>query len=328
MGCVSVKSKPPAQAQGFLYSELYCFPSQSRYAVRVRKWEQCVARYGSVAEFAKKEPALFISRLYKGPPTQFRAEAWLSLCGWDGDGASYANLAKKSLDPIIEISIEKDLDRTYPDLAYFQGDGRRSLEELLKVFALSESEIGYVQGLNFVAGLCLLVMNGDSPKAYCLLKRLVRGLNLRGLYTENLPKLASMTESIHDNLDVMLPELRRSFETEEVTDGMWVTKWLLSMYAAVLPLHVVLRVWDVLLHKGASFLLKVGLALLKSGSKQLLNCDCCEICNRLQALSVSTGHNPDALITRALHIKLQKNSRKIQRRNEDEPGNLTISNLS
>jgi hypothetical protein len=333
MGCTSVKPKTalsakrnPQPEKGFLEAELSAHPTPRRYQGRVMKWKQCIQTYGSVAEFAKKQPHLFTRRLYKGPPAQYRAEAWLYLSNWTGDTAVYTNLASKPLDPTIEISIEKDLDRTYPDHPYFLSTGRRALEELLKVFALSEADIGYVQGLNFVAGLCLLVTGGDCPKAYFVLKRLVKGLGLRGLYTENLPKLAEMTEMLHDQMEEMMPELRRTFEAEEVADGMWVTKWLLSLYASVLPLHVVLRVWDILLHQGPVFLLKVGLSLLKIGKNQLISCDCNEICNQLQTLAVSTGLDPESLMLRALKLKLRKGSRGQEAgdsRMEEEHANIT-----
>lgn len=331
MGCTSVKPKArlPAKAQsqgekGFLEAELCSFPSTRRYQGRVLKWQQCVEMYGSVALFAKKQPNLFTRRLYKGPPAHYRVEAWLSLCDWTGDVSLYTNLASKALDPTVEISIEKDLDRTYPDLLYFQSEGRRALEELLKVFALSEPDIGYVQGLNFVAGLCLLVTRGEGPKAYCVLKRLVRGLGLQGLYTENLPKLTEMTELLNDQMEEMMPALKRTFESEEVTEGMWVTKWLLSLYASVLPLHVVLRVWDVLIHQGPAFLLKVGLSLLKAGQSQLLSCDCNQICNQFQALAVSTGLDPESLVHRALRLKLRRGQETVESRREEEPGNVTV----
>ena len=335
MGCTSGKPKAPLPAKGksqaekgFLEAELRSFPSVRRYQGRVLKWKQCVQMYGSVALFAQKQPVLFTRRLYKGPPAQYRAEAWLSLCDWTGDAALYASLAPKPLDPTVEISIEKDLDRTYPDLLYFQSEGRRALEELLKVFALAEPDIGYVQGLNFIAGLCLLVTRGDAPKAYSVLKRLVKGLGLQGLFTENLPKLAEMSEILNDQVEEMMPALKRTFESEEVTDGMWVTKWLLSLYASVLPLHVVLRIWDVLIHQGPDFLLKVGLSLLKAGQGQLLACDCNQICNQFQTLAISTGLDPESLLHRALRMKLRRGGRRLEAgavdsRREEEQGNVT-----
>ena len=52
--------------------------------------------------------------------------------------------------------------------------------------------------------------------------------------------------------------------TEEgVTSEMFLMDWNLSLYTKALPLEVAANVWDVFLYEGESFLVCVGLGILK-----------------------------------------------------------------
>ena len=62
----------------------------------------------------------------------------------------------------------KDLHRTYPNLLYFQDKniGQKSLLRLLKAISLYFPAVGYTQGMNFLAGLLLLVNGGEEETAF------------------------------------------------------------------------------------------------------------------------------------------------------------------
>ena len=60
-------------------------------------------------------------------------------------------------------AIGKDIDRTFPGHALFEGaKGQNSLRRILSAFALHNPEMGYCQGLNFVAGFLLLIMGEEQ----------------------------------------------------------------------------------------------------------------------------------------------------------------------
>lgn len=52
--------------------------------------------------------------------------------------------------------IELDLNRTYPDEPYYMnGEGQISLRRVLQAFSKYDVQMGYVQGMNFIAGALL-----------------------------------------------------------------------------------------------------------------------------------------------------------------------------
>ena len=61
-----------------------------------------------------------------------------------------------------------------------------ALEQMLLAYAAVDPEVGYCQGLNFVAG-CILLYCGDKGLAFATLHLLLVHLGMRELY---LPQLA------------------------------------------------------------------------------------------------------------------------------------------
>lgn len=57
------------------------------------------------------------------------------------------------------------LGRTFPGHPYFTmqlGSGQLALFNLLKAYSLMDQEVGYCQGLSFVAGILLMHVSGQS----------------------------------------------------------------------------------------------------------------------------------------------------------------------
>lgn len=85
-----------------------------------------------------------------------------------------------------ELDIIRDISRTFPSHVFFQkrhGPGQRSLYNVLKAYSVYDRDVGYVQGMGFVAGLLLLYMSEED--AFWLLVALLKGAvhsPMEGLY--------------------------------------------------------------------------------------------------------------------------------------------------
>jgi hypothetical protein len=69
--------------------------------------------------------------------------------------------------------IEKDLDRTFaPEHAFYsRTENRQYLKNILHAFTVKNPEVGYIQGLNFIAGRLLLIFPQDVNHLLQLLPR-------------------------------------------------------------------------------------------------------------------------------------------------------------
>uniref|UniRef100_A0A8C5XK64 TBC1 domain family member 1 n=1 Tax=Microcebus murinus TaxID=30608 RepID=A0A8C5XK64_MICMU len=80
-----------------------------------------------------------------------------------------------------------DLGRTFPTHPYFSaqlGAGQLSLYNILKAYSLLDQEVGYCQGLSFVAGILLLHMSEEE--AFKMLKFLMFDMGLRKQYRPDM----------------------------------------------------------------------------------------------------------------------------------------------
>lgn len=80
--------------------------------------------------------------------------------------------------------------RTFPTHQYFSaqlGAGQLSLYNLLKAYSLLDTEVGYCQGISFVAGVLLLHMSEEQ--AFDTLKFLMYDLGLRRQYRPDMISL-------------------------------------------------------------------------------------------------------------------------------------------
>ena len=95
----------------------------------------------------------------------------------------YENLQKNPLvDETIRTQINRDLLRTFPNCEFFKEghEGIRVLEKVLVTFASYDPQIGYVQGMNYIAGF--FVYHAEEYIAFWLLASLFELFELRDVY--------------------------------------------------------------------------------------------------------------------------------------------------
>ena len=84
--------------------------------------------------------------------------------------------------------ISRDLNRTFPSVAYFNTQhGLAELERVLVAYAKSNRAIGYVQGMNFI--VAALTFHCREDVAFWLFVRLLEDYRLRQVYRPGLPGL-------------------------------------------------------------------------------------------------------------------------------------------
>lgn len=91
-----------------------------------------------------------------------------------------------------------DLGRTFPQHPYFTrtlGPGQLGLFNLLKAYSLLDQDVGYCQGLSFVAGILLLHVNEET--AYHLLKHLMYMSGVRRQFRQDLDGLQVCSASFN-----------------------------------------------------------------------------------------------------------------------------------
>ncbi|XP_040274932.1 TBC1 domain family member 1 isoform X7 [Bufo bufo] len=164
-----------------------------------------------------------------------------------------------------------DLGRTFPTHPYFSaqlGAGQLSLYNILKAYSLLDPEVGYCQGLSFVAGVLLLHMSEED--AFKLLKFLMYDMGLRKQYRPNMVTLQIQMYQLSRLLHDYHRDLYNHLEEYEIGPSLYAAPWFLTMFASQFPLGFVARVFDMIYLQGSEVIFKVALSLLGSHKPLIL----------------------------------------------------------
>ncbi|XP_062904526.1 TBC1 domain family member 4 isoform X2 [Mobula hypostoma] len=185
---------------------------------------------------------------------------------------SYKELLKQLTTQQHAILV--DLGRTFPTHAYFSaqlGAGQLSLFNLLKAYSLLDKEVGYCQGISFVAGVLLL--HTSEEQAFEMLKFLMYDLGFRKQYRPDMMSLQIQMYQLSRLLHDYHRDLYIHLEENEVSPSLYAAPWFLTFFASQFPLGFVARVFDIMFLQGTEVIFKVALSLLSSHEALILQCD-------------------------------------------------------
>ncbi|KAM6177782.1 TBC1 domain family member 4 [Rhynchocyon petersi] len=202
-----------------------------------------------------------------------------------------------------------DLGRTFPTHPYFSvqlGAGQLSLFNLLKAYSLLDKEVGYCQGISFVAGVLLLHMSEEQ--AFEMLKFLMYDLGFRKQYRPDMMSLQIQMYQLSRLLHDYHRELYNHLEENEISPSLYAAPWFLTLFASQFPLGFVARVFDIIFLQGTDVIFKVALSLLSSQEALIMECESFEnivefLKNTLPDMNVS---EMEKIITQVFEMDISK----------------------
>lgn len=177
-----------------------------------------------------------------------------------------------------EQVIRMDLDRTFPSHPYFSTsfqDGQRGLYNVLHAYSVADEEVGYCQGMSYIAGI-FLIHSREEKQAFKLLWHYMQDYGFREHYKKNMFVLQVRMYQLSAQLHEYLPALHAHLEKHTVSSYLIAAPWFLTMFSSQYPFAFVSRVMDLVLFEGLEAFFKVSLALLTLHEDSILQCDSME----------------------------------------------------
>ena len=213
-----------------------------------------------------------------GIPVAYRAKIWAECSGASAlriPGYYDDLVAGGTDDPAVLSQIQMDIHRTLTDNVFFRnGPGVAKLNEVLLAYSRRNSEVGYCQGMNLIAGSLLLIMP-TAEDAFWVLTSLIENILPQHYYDPSLLASRADQQVLREYIAELLPKLWSHLVELGIEPEALTFQWFLSIFTDCLSAEALFRVWDVIFcfNDGSTFLFQVALALLKLNEAQLLECD-------------------------------------------------------
>ncbi|EDW40697.1 rab GTPase-activating protein 1-like [Drosophila sechellia] len=234
------------------------------------EWDPILREWDS-----EKRPKNLAPLVRLGVPEALREKIWQKLANVEGRmemNDKYKILITKETK--CETVIQRDIHRTFPAHKCFKeigGSGQDALFKVSKAYAVHDSEVGYCQGLSFIAASLLLHMPEED--AFCVLVALMYDYGLRDLYKAGFEVLYLRLYQLERLIKDQLPKLHEHFTACGIETHMYASQWFLTLYTARFPLCFVFHVLDVFLLDGLPVLFQVAVTLLSICESDLRQLD-------------------------------------------------------
>lgn len=261
---------------------------------RITKWEEMMTNWDVET---LKNAARVKERVRKGIPNSIRPRAWPMLLRIEErkKTLSMMTVQRSIVDLRRQVidEIDRDVNRTFPTHSRFRrngGEGQLALRKVLLWYAAYDTEIGYCQGMAFVAATLLIYMNAEDT-FYCIVCMMESPITsdgssvtvkMRELYTAGLVRIQKMMKVFNGLGQRYLPKIWKHFQKEGVEVAMFVSRWFMTLYCRDFSFDLVARVMDNFVHGDYKIIYRVGLGLLKQCEKHICNSPFDEIMRMLQ----------------------------------------------
>ncbi|TNV73455.1 hypothetical protein FGO68_gene16015 [Halteria grandinella] len=224
-----------------------------------------------------------LQALKKGVPLEHRGLAWQSMIGNDLriTDKLYELLLERAHLHMTQLSvmdqleagafrknlkvIEEDLHRTFGELGHFrQGNPLyQPLKNVLIAYSMLRPDLGYVQGMSYVAG-CLLIFSteqGSEKEAFRSFANLMNRELLFTFYSFDMERVNVVFHVFMNLMRDRLPKLYGVFKATNISCSIFLFEWIVALYSNIFALETSARLWDSYLFHGDYFMIKVALAI-------------------------------------------------------------------
>lgn len=281
----------------------------------LQRWNRMACSFESenfpLEAYLEAEPAskTFSKRLEKGPPPQYRWQAWVAVRHL---GAKINEEVYEALPTACPFSLGPlQLAFLFPTEAYFHspeiGDkGREALINVLSKLVGKYPELDCGSGLEQVAGFALLVSGGNEVETFFFLEDLLQEEKLMSFFSSNKGHYLRCAELLSESLHRHLPSVMVSLEN--CREERRPQSWLLTLFTSAMPLEGVARVWDCYMANGVKMLLKVAVAFLRMHQDAIMTMERQELSDFLASIS-QRSFDIELLIHQSFRVSI--NARKL-----------------
>jgi TBC1 domain family member 14 len=171
-------------------------------------------------------------------------------------------------------------------LQFFHEEGplREPLRDILCAYAVYRPDLGYVQGMSYLAALLLLNLD-TTEEAFIAFSNILYKDRYFTLYRLDVNVMQQHLNLFEDLFQKYAPQVFKKLKDLGIHSDMFLFEWMITIFSRSLPLDISSRIWDSFLYFGQMFIFKTALAIIKAYEDVLLSKEsefeqCLQILNR------------------------------------------------
>ncbi|XP_068438551.1 USP6 N-terminal-like protein [Clinocottus analis] len=274
---------------------------------RAEKWLKMAKKWDKY-----KNSDRMVKRVYKGIPLQLRGRAWALMLDVekakkDNEGKYEIMKEQAGLYSSEIKQIDLDINRTFRDHIMFMdrfGVKQQALFNVLSAYSVYNTEVSYCQGMSQIAALLLMYMNEED--AFWALSQLLTDQKhgMHGFFVPGFPKLQRFQLHHDQIISKLIPKLKKHLDREQMSAGIYCTKWFLQCFIDRTPFTLTLRLWDLFILEGERLLTAMSYTVLKIHKKRLLKMSLEDLREFLQERIAQTFFYSDDVIVEQLQASM------------------------
>ena len=177
----------------------------------------------------------------------------------------------------ISDEIGRDMHRTFMTEKFKKGNGKQMLENILISLGFVRPEIGYCQGMNFIAG-ALINLIDDEEKCFWIFLTFIDNIQLNLLYLKNMPDFLIRVYQLKNFIEFYFPKLYNHLRRTQINIDLFFSKWLLTIFSNYFPFDILYQVWDVFIIDKWKALFKFCMIIIFFMKEDMMKMDLNQFC--------------------------------------------------
>ena len=190
--------------------------------------------------------------------------------------ASQAQIKDSKYKSVFE-EIKRDINRTFYTEKFTKGNGKLILINVLSALAFIRPEIGYCQGMNFIAG-ALIELIEEEEKIFWIFLSFIDNIDMYLLYLKNMPDYSIRVFQLNYFIKQYFPDLFNHFKKNQITPDIIFSKWILTIFSNYLPFETCYKIWDLFIIDKWKAIFRISIILLDTMKDKLILFDLNRFC--------------------------------------------------
>ena len=206
---------------------------------------------------------------------------------------SILNLSKEAINKDKKFKkicdeISRDIHRTFSTEKFKKGNGIQMLENILISLGFVRPEIGYCQGMNFIAG-ALVNLIDDEEKCFWIFLTFIDNIHLNLLYLKNMPDFLIRVYQLKHFIELYFPKLYNHLRRTQINIDLFFSKWLLTIFSNYFPFDILYQVWDVFIIDKWKALFKFCMVIIFFMKEGMMKMDLSQFCQYFRSNDLLTS---------------------------------------